>query len=608
MSSTLSATPLFSSPPATPIQGWSNSFINIQNDQGVPLYAQASYLTNIRPDGAVPVSYAKSAKDVVGRAKVTVHQNVYEADFEYGPQPLRWENVTTGNGTVQQVPNQGAVRMQINGLGDVTIRQSRPYHRYQPGKTMYMATACNFGGANTGQFQRVGFFDDSNGIFFEQGTPVTTGTTPPQYAGFNPAAPSGGTNPFGMYVVIRNDIGGIPTDFKVDFANWSDPFGIKNTINWNLLQMLWMEYAWYGAGALRWGVVIGGENIILHEQPTGNNLPQAWSRTGNLPVRYEQRNIGSNQPSTFYHYGVSVIVEGGRDPQRGFTYSYGTTSTATVNGSSYRKPVLSIRNRTMGTRVVDTYTINQGQSAITSVTTPNGVGGPVVLNFAANTFPATPSLSGYCIWFPTLSGVGFPNGATGRIYGNTASSLTAIDVVVGLSSYPTPAYNNNVPAALSGIYVNTNINTGATLSTTTSAVIPTVGAPYQIGLINRGQILPLDLLISTTNGALLEFFVSTPYNPIVLNGANWTSLASLSSYNSFAEQDTKATSFNGGEFVYGFYVSPGNNVQDKDLSNFFPLYNTIRGNTPDVLTLAVTPMQGQNNTIGVNLIGQEAMS
>jgi hypothetical protein len=82
----------------------------------------------------------------------------------------------------------------------------------------------------------------------------------------------------------------------------------------------------------------------------------------------------------------------------------------------------------------------------------------------------------------------------------------------------------------------------------------------------------------------------------------------MSSYNSFAERDVSATSFSGGEFVYGFYVSPGNNVQDKDLSNFFPLYNTIRGNTPDILTLAVTPQGGLPVNVGVNLIAQEAMS
>jgi hypothetical protein len=585
----LSAVPNFQAPPSTPIQGWSNSFVNIQNDQGVPLYAQATYSTNIRADGSTPVLLSKSAKDVVNRLKVALHQNVYEADFEYGSQPLRWENVTTGTGTIQQIPQSGGVQMKINVLGDVTVRQSRPYHRYQPGKTMFMATACNFGGALSGQFQRVGFFDDANGIFMEQSTPI-------------------GGNPSGMYCVVRNDINGLPTDYKIDFSQWSDPFGIKNTIDWTKITMLWMEYAWYGAGALRWGVFVNGEAYILHEYGTGGQISQPWSRTGNLPVRYEQRNISSNAPSTFYHYGVSVIIEGGRDAQRGFTYSYGTTSAVSVPGTAYRRPVLSIRNRTMGTRVVDTYTANAGLSAITSVTTVNGIGSPVILTFGAGTWPALTPLSGYNIWFPALSGTGFPNGATARIYSSSTNTLTCVDVVVGLSSFPTAAYNNQVPLALSGIYVNTVINTGATTSTTASAVLPAIGTPYQIGLINRGQILPLDLLISTTNGALLEFFTSTPYNPITLSGANWTALEKLSSYNSFAEQETSARSFNGGEFVYGFYVSPGNNVQDKDLSNFFPLYNTIRGNQPDILTLAVTPMQGQTNTIGVNLIAQEAMS
>lgn len=591
MSTVLSAFPNFQTPPTTPIQGWSNAFVNIQNDQSATLYAQASYPMNVRADGSNPTIFSKQSKDVVNRVKVVNHQNVYEADFEYGSQPLRWENVTTGSGTIQQVPQSGGVQMKINNLGDVTIRQSRPYHRYQPGKTMFMATACNFGGALSGQVQRIGFFDDSNGIFLEQGTPTNT-------------------NPNGMYCVVRNDINGLPTDIKVDYSQWSDPFGIKNTINWNNIAMIWMEYAWYGAGALRWGVFINGESFVLHEYGTGNVITQPWSRTGNLPVRYEQRNITANAPSTFYHYGVSVIVEGGRDPQRGFTYSYGNTSATTIPGNAYRRPILSVRNRVMGTRVVDNYTTYSSTSAFNGVRTPLGLGGPIVLDFTnANTWPTSTPLSGLQIWFPTLTGTGFPYGATGRIYGNTASSLTAVDVVVGLSSYPTTAGNGLVPAALSGIYVNTVLNTGATISTTASAVIPTPGMPYQIGLINRGQILPLDLLISTTGGALLEFFTSTPYNPITLSGANWQSLASLSSYNSFVEQDTSARTFNGGEFVYGFYVSPGSNVQDKDLSNFFPLYNTIRGNQPDILTLAITPMQGaQVNQVGVNLIAQEAMS
>ena len=542
------------------------SWVPVQNDQNRPLYARATY--NVAGTG-----FTKTAKDVVGRLKVSQSQNVYEADFEYGAQPLRWENFTSGNATIQQLPQQGGVQMQINSLGDITVRQSRPYHRYQPGKTMYMASAVNFGGPAVGQFQRVGFFDDGNGIFFEQGAPSTG-------------------NLAGMSVVIRSDVNGLPVDTKIDYTQWSDPSGIRSSLDWTKLQMIWMEFAWYGAGCLRWGVVLNGEPFILHEAGQGNVNQNAWARTGNLPVRYEQRDTGSGVPSTLIHYGVSVIVEGGRDPQRGFTYSYGMPSA--INITQPRTPVLSFRNRTMG-NIVANIPAGAGLSGISIASTPFGVGGPVVLSLGGNAYQ-NKSLSGLQIYFPSLSGNGFPNGATGRIYANTASSLTCVDVVAGLSAIGSGV----VPAALSGMTVGTG--TGGI-----SAVVPTISSAYQIGLINRGQILPQDLLLSTTNAALFEFFVSTPTNPIVLNGASFTSLASLSSYNSFAERDVKATSFTGGEIVYAFFTSPGNNVQDKDLSNFFPLYNTIRGNTPDVLTLAVTPQAG-STVVGANIIGQEAMS
>ena len=548
------------------------SWVPVQNDQNRPIYARATYNVG-------GTSFAKSTKDVVGKVKVSQSQNVYEADFEYGTQPLRWEALTTGTGTIQQLPQQGGVQMQINALGDVTVRQSRPYHRYQPGKSMFMASAVNFGGATAGQFQRVGFFDDANGIFFEQGTP------------------SAG-NPAGMSVVIRSDVGGLPIDTKFDYTVWSDPTGFRPFLDWTKLQMIWMEYAWYGAGCLRWGIISNGEPIILHEAGQGNVNPSTWCRTGNLPVRYEQRNIGANTPNTMIHYGVSVIVEGGRDVQRGFTYSYGMSGATTVAANAVRKPILSIRNRTMGTTVVDVPAAGAGLSAISTVTTPFGVGGPVVLTLAGTAYSQFASLSGYQIYFPSLSGNGFINGATGRIYASAANSLTCVDVVVGLSS----TASGRVPLPLSGITVYNS------LTNSTSSVIPAVGAPYKIGLINRGQILPLDLLISTTNSALFEFYVSTPTNPIVLNTPRWDTLASLSSYNSFAERDIIATSFTGGENVYAFFTSPGNNIQDKDLSNFFPLYNTVRGNQPDVLTLAVTQQGGVSNTIGANFICQEAMS
>jgi hypothetical protein len=226
--------------------------------------------------------------------------------------------------------------------GDATIRQSRPYHRYQPGKTMFMATGCNFGQALVGNIQRVGFFDDANGVFFEQSV-----VTP--------------DNPFGIYAVVRTDTNGTVKETRYGLDTWNGDRATMSLIDFTRIQMFWIEYGWYGAGATRWGFWFNGEPIIAHQIGWGNfnNAQQGgpqqgpWARTGNLPVRYEQRNTqGTAATNDMYHWGVSVIVEGGRDEQRGFTYSYGMAPiapTRSIAAGTTRFPVMSIRSRALGT-------------------------------------------------------------------------------------------------------------------------------------------------------------------------------------------------------------------------------------------------------------------
>ena len=487
------------------------------------------------------VTFPSRYQDVTGRRKMSFSQNIYEADFEYGLQPLRWEAYTVGSGTITSQPGSGGVRMTISALGDVTIRQSRPYHRYQPGKTLYMATACNFGGAVTGQRQRVGFFDDGNGIFFEQADPTAT-------------------NPFGMFVVYRSDIGGVPFDTRISFEQWSDPNNIKTTLNWSLIQMLWIEFAWYGAGGLRWGVVINGEPYIMHQVGAGNNLSQPWSRTGNLPVRYEQRNVSVAAASTFFHYGVSVLVEGRVDPQRGFTYGYGMangTPLRTVAATTTRFPLLSFQYRPMGTQE---YT--QAGAAVTAGTTTG-------MTVAGTPWTANQWVGRY-VYFPGLGVIG--SGAMARISANTTSTLTFADNIIGGPI----------------------------------ATAPGAGASYTIGIINRGQLLPQTLLLSSTAAVTLELISSSVTSPVVLTGASFVPLATLGSAQSFALRDVTATAMTGGEVVYNA-PAPSGALQNYDLSNFFPLYNTIRGNAPDTLTIAIST-GAASAQVGCSVVCQEAMS
>jgi len=485
---------------------------------------------------------AKRSMDVFGRLKTSRHQNIYDADFEYGTQPLRWESYTAGSATIAAQPSQGGVGMTVTtSASDIAIRQSRPYHRYQPGKSMYMASAVLFGGPFSNQYQRVGFFDDANGAFFEQGTPTAS-------------------NPSGMNVVVRSDVGGTITELRTPQSQWIGDSTFTNSINWYSIQMLCIEYAWYGAGMVRFGLIINGETHWVHNIGFGNRQGQsvAWARTGNLPVRYELRNFGTTTAATtMTHWGVSVMVEGQSDEQRGFTYAYSLplgTPTRAVTGGTTRYPVLSIRNRVMGTLE---YT--QASAAITGGTTTTVTvnGTPWTVN----------QWQGRYFYNSTL-------GFTARIVSNTSNVLTIADVVTGLPVSASAAGNN-----------------------------------YTIGLLNRGLILPVTLNISSDAICTIELISSTTASPVTLTGSNFTALSSLGSAYSFAERDASATALTGGEVVYAFLApAGGSGLQQIDLSGFFPLYNTIKGNQPDILTVAVSTKSATAANVGVSIVAQEKMS
>jgi YVTN family beta-propeller protein len=544
--------------------------------------------------------------------------------------------------SITHLPGEGGVRMRLTaGSGDVTIRQSRPYHRYQPGKTMFMATAAWFGPNQANQVQRVGFFDDSNGAFFEQGPTIDS------------------LNPSGMCVVLRSDAQpglsiGLPTDARIPLNEWSDPANIKNSIDWNKIQMLWIEYAWYGAGLIRWGVFINGEPYTLHELGSGNQKPsyssnekpatgattttvtvananwitnqwaqrfftytvagtsytarivsntndtltlqatdstsapsqtpvgltsyaitvlpqntKAWARTGNLPVRYEQRNIAGSTANDMIHFGVSVLVEGGINDQRGFTYAYGSPWNATsanagrrsvVAGSGTngnRIPVVSIRGRTMGTQE---YT--QASAAITSGTTSTLV--------ASSATWTVNQWAGRYVNYGTPSAGMLPNIA--RIVSNTATTLNLVDNI-----------------------------TGGTVTA------PAASQSYTIGQINRGQLLPRRLQITSDRAVFVELVTSTPSSAVNLTGASFA--ANSVAANSFALVDSSATAFTAsGEVVYSIFV-PANSPVDQQIDNLFPLLTNIRGSATDILTVLVTNTDTTNAAnVSVQIIGQEAMS
>ena len=190
-----------------------------------------------------------------------------------------------------------------------------------------------------GSTSRIGLFDDQNGFFFEfngQTLSVVKRSSTTQLTGTlaisNGATTVTGTNTLfssqlnpGDYIVIRgmsylvqsissdtsmviypeyrgttlagNDIASKTTNERYPQSAWNiDQCNGTGPTNFNLdltkMQMFYIDYAWYGAGAIRFGFKDqSGSIMYCHIIPNSNINSEAYMRSGNICARYEANTL-----------------------------------------------------------------------------------------------------------------------------------------------------------------------------------------------------------------------------------------------------------------------------------------------------------------------------
>jgi hypothetical protein len=239
-----------------------------------------------------------------------------------------------------QVVVSGATQTAYNGTFTVTAitgpkeftytASSVPSATPATGFPITVAPVSWFGGQT-----RVGMFDEQNGFFFEfdgqtlwavrrsstdqisgivsttQGSPTITGTDTRFSEQLSPGdkiairgltyTVQSITSNTQLYVFPEYrgqtiTAGGIVSkivDFKVPQSDWNidkmdgtGPSGV--TVDLSKMQMFYLDYAWYGAGAIRFGFKDErGEVVYCHRMTHANVKTEAYMRSGNLPARYE---------------------------------------------------------------------------------------------------------------------------------------------------------------------------------------------------------------------------------------------------------------------------------------------------------------------------------
>jgi len=400
-----------------------------------------------------------------------------------------------------------------------------------------------------------------------------------------------GTSQFaiGTGVIISKTI-----DTRVPQSQWLDrldgtgPSGY--TLDLTRMQMFYIDYSWYGAGFIRWGLRTGKGQITYVYQQTNNNVQyEAYMRSGNMAARYESNGISPNT------YLTASLGTGGAGTviNVASTAGFAPTGSLRISGSTDVGAVevitYTVRDATSFTVVARAQT--GGAAAATTFT--YSVTGPVQVEFTSPDTNASISHWGSSV---IMDGQFNDDKSLVFNYGSTTSlSITNATTVPVLAIRIAPSVDNG-----------------------------TIGLLGAKEIVNRMQLVLSDLA-AVSSGALLVNLVLNGFctgftgsfqAPIQTASGITSSLAQV------AVNTSNTATITGGESVTALYAS---GVTTLDLSAVRDLGNSILGggtsNTiptgiagfypdgPDILYVVVSNNTGSSVTLsGVRLNWKEAQA
>lgn len=278
-----------------------------------------------------PLAYGDPMEryDAFGRLRVSNPATVFDSQLQYDKQPLLWHEKTATGGTATHMPAESAVDMTVTtASGASVIRQTKDYHRYQPGKSQQIFCTGVMGTAQANTNKLIGYGDAANGAFFGQ---------------------DGG----GLYVLLRSSVSGAASDArKVYQADWDgdtlDGTGQSRlTIDPAKTQIFTIDLEWLGVGQVRMGVVVAGVMITVHAFKNANLQTTTYMTTANLPVRYEITNTGAAAaPATLKQICCQVTSEGGVSNLQKYPFATQLIGVTVPNGAVNKTIVYAARHAT----------------------------------------------------------------------------------------------------------------------------------------------------------------------------------------------------------------------------------------------------------------------
>jgi hypothetical protein len=278
------------------------------------------------PSKAVSITTAGTpAGDAFGRARIAQPLTLFDSSHRYQDNGL-WATATGVDSSVNFNADQGLVDLEVTTTsGSFVTRETKQVFSYQPGKSLLILSTFTMASAKDNLRQRVGYFNDDNGLYIE-----LDGST--------------------LSFVERSIVTGSVTETRVAQEDWNidpmDGYGLSGlTLDVTKAQIFWMDVEWLGLGTVRMGFVIDGLFVHCHSFHHSNKITSTYITTASLPLRYEIANLDATSGnSTLKQVCSTVISEGGyelRGAQRAVGTSVNSPRDLTATGVVY--PIVSLR-------------------------------------------------------------------------------------------------------------------------------------------------------------------------------------------------------------------------------------------------------------------------
>lgn len=248
-------------------------------------------------------SLAPELTDSFGRVRVSQTFNLLGSNHRFRDNG-KWATLAASGGTAEFSPNEGLVNLNVTSAsGSKVIRETYRVFPYQPGKGLLSKHTFTMSPAKTNLRQRVGYFNDYNGLFVEKGSTSQSLCFVKRSFVTGSVVDTKISRLGGVY-------GAGDTGWNVDKLDGNGPSGL--TFDSDKSAILFIDLEWLGVGTVCLGFMINRKFVICHRFEHSGIITGTYMTTACLPVRYEIENLGTTaSSSTLKQICSTVESEGG---------------------------------------------------------------------------------------------------------------------------------------------------------------------------------------------------------------------------------------------------------------------------------------------------------